>query len=107
MIGTIIQYLDDAKMSLELAKIALRDLFPKEIDREAYLREVSLQPSVWGPIATKYLGQGLKTADGLRVSELLDAMEDILHALGRATVAKTLIEASTHDPDLTLGKMRR
>lgn len=105
-LGTIYQYLDDAKMSLSLAQVALRELLPDAIQKEAALAELRLPVSVWNPLAEKYLGQALKTDDGLRVSELLDAMRDIIHAAELSHVAQTLLEASTREPDLKLGKHR-
>jgi hypothetical protein len=106
MLGTIRQYLDDARESLKLAQVTLEHLLPETIRKEATLARLAVSNNVWGALSSKYLGQGLKTEDGLRVSELLDAMEDIILCLGRAEVAKTLLEAATREPDLSLGKAR-
>jgi hypothetical protein len=107
MLGTITQYLDDARASLKLAQVTLEHLLPETIQKEAIRARLAVSSNVWGALSNKHLGQGLKTEDGLRVSELLDAMEDIIMCVGYTEVAKTLIEAATQEPNLALGKHRR
>jgi tRNA G37 N-methylase TrmD len=106
MIGTIQQYIDDAKMSLQLGQGSLEDLLPSSIRKEIAQAQRARKLNPCGDVAEKYMGQGLLNDDGLRVYDLLSTLEDIVFCCGRLEGAKMRLAAAAHEPNLKLTKHR-
>lgn len=106
MIGTINQYLEDAKMSLDLAQGSLEDLLPSPIRKEIAQAQRARKLNPCGEVAEKYIGQGLLNDEGLRVYDLLSALEDIVFCRGRLEGAKMRLAAAAREPNLKLTKHR-
>ena len=98
--------LDDAKLALMLAQSSLETLIPSSIRKEVAIARLARKLNPWGDAAEKYLGQGMLNEDGLRVHDLLGALEDLFFCLGRLDGAKARLVASAREPDLKLTRNR-
>lgn len=104
---TQLMLIDDATLAVHLARDAVARLIPAPIQKEVALAQLATKPSPWGDAYLKHGINGEKTDDGLRLGELLSAMTEIVAVLGYLAAAKSNLEASTREPNLTLGKHRR
>lgn len=105
MIGTITQYLDDAKTSLALALVATKDLLPMSVKKDEQLTHTHMQGPVWNILAER-ANLAQLTDEGLIVKSLLEALAGMADAITQVEGARLQLEAACRIPDLTLVKKR-
>ena len=105
MLGTIDQYLEDAKASLSLAIVATKELLPASVKQEEQRAHTGMQGPVWGMLAERTALEH-RTADGLITKSLLEALAGMSDALTQAEGARLHLAASVRMVDLSLGKHR-
>ncbi len=98
--------IDDAKLALMVAQGSLETLIPSPIRKEVAIAQLARKLNPWGDAAEKYLGQGMLSEDGLRLHDLLSAMEDVFFCIGRLEGAKARLAAATREPNLKLTQHR-
>lgn len=105
MIGTIQQYLDDAKASLALAIVATKGLLPTSVKKDEQLAHAHMQGPVWNILAERTDLTHL-TDEGLIVKSLLEALTGMVDAMTQTEGARLQMEAACRIPNLTLVKKR-
>lgn len=105
MLGTIDQYLEDAKASLSLAIVTTKELLPASVKQEEHLARTGMQGPVWGILAERTALEH-RTADGMITKSVLEALACMSDALTQAAGARLHLAASVRMVDLSLGKHR-
>lgn len=94
--------IDDALLAIKLAQGSLEGILPSPIRKEIAQAQRARKLNPCGEVAEKYIGQGLLNDGGLRVYDLLSALEDIILCGGRLEGAKMRLAAAAREPNLKL-----